>query len=1229
MIKRILFAICAVLSYCLSVAQVTPGTPPANYGGDRRRTVIQAEIFTDGLHTPSGGQPELRSRVWPGAGLLFTDSLANAFYYYSGGIFRNLADADCNGFIDIPQVAYQGTPFHFTVSKARYNIDCIRYTGDTTTIVIDGGDTLARKDVIYADATGYHVKKGEPSETPARPTLLAGQLFVTDVSIPAFDSLGTGINTIVLYDENTESTMSNSGIGTALGNSTAAPWLGTYNFIITTINNGDYWEFTKVSGTWDITNASMLSLFLQLRAVMPGVANLRVSLWNGTTQVSQFEPTLGFNKNNTTTTQGISISKGAFGTLSNQLITKIRFRFTSTNATNYTGFYGDYVHFVEGINQPAPSGGVSSVDLGVNGNALVITGPSTGAVTKSLFFNGNNTQFVGGDGVLKTYNALTSIGTFGSLPSDARGLGVSGATVAAQPVTDVNPGMTTPTMKAAWDSANARVVTNLGGYDSLAVYVDGLTTGFMSLKDSTGIGIAVRNGYLALYATGVPGGATGSEGLTESGGDIRLGGTTTIPGVLTSERSINLGGHILKIQSGYSDTTVGGAPFQFSYQPYSPLQFGRMDSIGTSDQPYSVVPLSVINGERIIKYGDGGKRNYGTYGFRFAQLHYIRDSAVIRSDGGDYNQVIIGEQRIRFDSTYGGTRGVARTGHSSITARTEGPAGIVSNTYIDNNDAGKHLYIRGTLSGFMSYLVGSQVSADTLERFVWYNTGNFMGGPQRLLKGYGFAPSVLYGDSIWSFYSDNTAWRNYFAGNTVIGPNQTATAYKLAVYGASYYSDSVTLATATAVTDTSGYDVMMRDRTTGALTRIRADQLGVGGGGAPTYQAVITSTSYSVASGVTHVQLTAGSSGVTITLPAASSWPGRMITIGGGLNNNATISPAFLSNNGGTLATLYAGASIDLISDGTDWVQVIRGTQMLPQSWGAATGEDIFDGFLNANTNGQLHSPVFRKIKAGSGITVTNTGNAELEIAATGGGGGGANTALSNLASVAINTSLISDADNTDDLGSTGNAWKDVYAKRFLSDGSTSGGIIVQSDALGNTINGTTLTGQGVIWTQSGGYVDSDQTLSDVNTAQNVFPSGFDVWTLQAATTYRFKGKYFISTGGGNVSVSMSFALGGGASVTSIRYGMISGIFADGSTSGTQLMGRQNTVSSWVVTSSSATSGRYIDFEGTIRMNAGGTITPQITFSAAPGGTNLFNADSFIEFTPIGTNTITSIGPVN
>lgn len=45
----------------------------------------------------------------------------------------------------------------------------------------------------------------------------------------------------------------------------------------------------------------------------------------------------------------------------------------------------------------------------------------------------------------------------------------------------------------------------------------------------------------------------------------------------------------------------------------------------------------------------------------------------------------------------------------------------------------------------------------------------------------------------------------------------------------------------------------------------------------------------------------------------------------------------------------------------------------------------------------------------------------------------GANDALSNLAAVAINTSLVSDADNTDNLGSSANEWATVYARTYIA----------------------------------------------------------------------------------------------------------------------------------------------------------------------------------------------------
>jgi hypothetical protein len=48
-----------------------------------------------------------------------------------------------------------------------------------------------------------------------------------------------------------------------------------------------------------------------------------------------------------------------------------------------------------------------------------------------------------------------------------------------------------------------------------------------------------------------------------------------------------------------------------------------------------------------------------------------------------------------------------------------------------------------------------------------------------------------------------------------------------------------------------------------------------------------------------------------------------------------------------------------------------------------------------------------------------------------------------------------------------------------------------------------------------------------------------------------------------------------------------------------------------------------------ISFGTGGSITPQINFSANPGGTNLMKAGSFIRFRRLGANTFTTIGTVN
>jgi hypothetical protein len=87
---------------------------------------------------------------------------------------------------------------------------------------------------------------------------------------------------------------------------------------------------------------------------------------------------------------------------------------------------------------------------------------------------------------------------------------------------------------------------------------------------------------------------------------------------------------------------------------------------------------------------------------------------------------------------------------------------------------------------------------------------------------------------------------------------------------------------------------------------------------------------------------------------------------------------------------------------------------------------------------------------------------------ASAGVGAGANTALSNLTGVAINTSLVSDTDNTDDLGTSSVKWRDLFLNRNIRFGV--GGQILPTeptiwvDASGDMVNNVA-TGDDFFWT--------------------------------------------------------------------------------------------------------------------------------------------------------------------
>lgn len=151
--------------------------------------------------------------------------------------------------------------------------------------------------------------------------------------------------------------------------------------------------------------------------------------------------------------------------------------------------------------------------------------------------------------------------------------------------------------------------------------------------------------------------------------------------------------------------------------------------------------------------------------------------------------------------------------------------------------------------------------------------------------------------------------------------------------------------------------------------------------------------------------------------------------------------------------------------------------------------------------------------------------------------------------------------------------------------------------------------------------------IAETPAAQPAFPTTGDVWTLNPSTSYFFKGQYYITKTTTSVTVAMVFATAGGSSITSIGYKVLSVNAAANAAPAASNLCFVSQATSTVVTVATTTN-TVIIFEGIIRMGSGaGTLTPQIAFSTTTTAA-IMAANSYISFTPIGTDTNNILGNV-
>ncbi|MDD5391186.1 MAG: hypothetical protein PHD37_17755 [Gallionellaceae bacterium] len=152
----------------------------------------------------------------------------------------------------------------------------------------------------------------------------------------------------------------------------------------------------------------------------------------------------------------------------------------------------------------------------------------------------------------------------------------------------------------------------------------------------------------------------------------------------------------------------------------------------------------------------------------------------------------------------------------------------------------------------------------------------------------------------------------------------------------------------------------------------------------------------------------------------------------------------------------------------------------------------------------------------------------------------------------------------------------------------------------------------------------------NVNTAQPFFEAANDTITLEAATTYRIEGHIEMTRAAGTTSHTIDVLFGGTATVTDMSWQCLC---RDGAASLTTpvrpYMNHFHAAAGGTVSVAATTvNSTVFAIKGMIRVNAGGTLIPQFKYSAAPGGAPTIKKSSFMTFTPVGSNTVGSIGPV-
>ena len=180
----------------------------------------------------------------------------------------------------------------------------------------------------------------------------------------------------------------------------------------------------------------------------------------------------------------------------------------------------------------------------------------------------------------------------------------------------------------------------------------------------------------------------------------------------------------------------------------------------------------------------------------------------------------------------------------------------------------------------------------------------------------------------------------------------------------------------------------------------------------------------------------------------------------------------------------------------------------------------------------------------------------------------------------------------------------------------------INLDSTGNLAQAVTVgLGTGRLPVEQFYRLDSNLAGANATGAQSIFGVGV---TLAGSTVYQFEAVYPLTKSAGTTSHSIGIGFGGTATLNNISYQLAGQYNGLGFTSTTTAVGNMlpwfiQTASNTVLITGIASFPNYLMLivKGTVSVNAGGTLIPQYTLSAAPGGAYSTAIGAYFKISPL------------